>query len=166
MRKFLYLSLIERLKQLTGQDGQPVIRTFDLWNEQVSFLEQEEPFAVPAVFIEFLPVKWNTLSGNAQRAEVTLRLHIVTSWDGSSRDGSEFQQQSLDRFDLLDRIDRHLFNLMGKNKLTEFNMFRRTGSSTNHNHEELVEDIGDYTCMVMDSVRTATVDASPPPVGA
>ena len=54
MRRFLYLSLIERLKQLTDRDGKPVIRTFDLWNEQISFLEQEEPFDVPAVFIEFL----------------------------------------------------------------------------------------------------------------
>ena len=48
MRRFLYLSLIERLKQLTDRDGKPVIRTFDLWNEQISFLEQEEPFDAPA----------------------------------------------------------------------------------------------------------------------
>lgn len=59
MRKFLYLSLMERLKQLTDETGEPVIKTFDLWNEQVSFLEQEEAFETPAVFIEFRPVKWN-----------------------------------------------------------------------------------------------------------
>ena len=52
MRKFLYLSLMERLKQLTDETGEPVIKTFDLWNEQVSFLEQEEAFETPAVFIE------------------------------------------------------------------------------------------------------------------
>lgn len=51
MRKFLYLSLMERLKQLTDETGEPVIKTFDLWNEQVSFLEQEEAFETPAVFI-------------------------------------------------------------------------------------------------------------------
>lgn len=106
MRRFLYLSLIERLKQLTDRDGKPVIRTFDLWNEQISFLEQEEPFDAPAVFIEFRPVKWT--GGGTQTADVTLRLHIVTPWKGSSREGGGFQQQALERFDLLDRMDRHL----------------------------------------------------------
>lgn len=153
MRHFLYLSLIDRLKQLTDPTGDSVIKTFDLWNEQVEFIEQEEVFDTPAVFIEFMPVKWTSLGGGTQRAEVTIRLHIVTPWDGSARDGSQFQQQSLDRFDLLDRIDRHLFNIMGGNGRTEFNMFRRAGSSTNHNHEEIVEDISDYTCMVMDNIR-------------
>lgn len=153
MRKFLYLSLIDRLKQLKDEAGEPAIKTFDLWNEQVEFIEQEEVFYTPAAFIEFMPVKWANLGGATQRAEVTIRLHIVTPWDGSARDGSIFQRQSLERFDLLDRIDHHLFNIMGSNGQTEFNMFRRTGSSTNHNHEELVEDISDYTCMVMDNIR-------------
>lgn len=93
MRKFLYLSLMERLKQLTDETGEPVIKTFDLWNEQVSFLEQEEAFETPAVFIEFRPVKWN--GGMPQQADVTLRLHIVTSWKGSAREGSEFRQSLL-----------------------------------------------------------------------
>lgn len=153
MRKFLYLSLIEKLKQLTEKSGNPVIRTFDLWNEQVGFIEQEEVFDTPAVFIEFTPMKWNTLGGGVQRTEATIRLHIVTRWDGSARDGSLYQQQSLERFDLLDRIDHHLFNFTGGNGQTEFNMFRRIGSSTNHNHEELVEDISDYTYMVMDTIK-------------
>lgn len=108
MRRFLYLSLIERLKQLTDRDGKPVIRTFDLWNEQISFLEQEEPFDAPAVFIEFRPVKWT--GGGTQTADVTLRLHIVTPWKGSSREGGGFQRRRWSVFDLLDRMDRHLFN--------------------------------------------------------
>lgn len=153
MRKFVYLSLIDRLKGLRDGDGDPVIKTFDLWNEQVAFLEQEEVFDTPAIFIEFMPVKWGAIAGGAQRAEVSMRLHIVSKWDGSARDGSLFQQQSLERFDLLDRIDGYLFNLMGESEKTQFNMFRRTGSSTNHNHEELVEDISDYTCMVMDNIK-------------
>ena len=148
MRRFLYLSLIERLKRLTDRDGRPVIRTFDLWNEQISFLEQEDPFDVPAVFIEFRPVKW--AGGVTQTADVTLRLHIVTPWKGSAREGSGFQRQTLERFDLLDRMDRHLFNLSGDDGSTSFSLFRRTGSSTNHNHEELVEDVTDFTCKVMD----------------
>ena len=94
------------------------------------------------------PVKWT--GGGTQTADVTLRLHIVTPWKGSSREGGGFQQQALERFDLLDRMDRHLFNLSGDDGNISFSLFRRTGSSTNHNHEELVEDVTDFTCKVID----------------
>ena len=137
MRRMLYLGLTEALKELKDESGQPLIRHIDLWNEQVEFIEQEEPFDTPAVFIEFRPVQWRTLSGTVQQADVPFRLHVVTKWKGSARDGSMFQEESLARFDLLDKIDAHLFNLC---------MTRRTGSSTNHNHEELIEDISDFTC--------------------
>lgn len=152
MRHFLYITLIDRLSRLTGEAGEPVIRTFDLWNEQIEYIEQEETFAVPAIFIEFRPLEWTTLGGSTQRAEATIRLHIVTQWNGSARQGSFCQRQSLERFDLLDRIDHHLFNLQADNGNVSVNAFRRAASSTNHNHEELVEDISDYTCMVVEKI--------------
>ena len=148
MRKLVYLSLIGRLKGLKDDAGQPEVKHFDLWNEQVEFIEQEEPFGTPAVFVEFRPVRWATLGGMVQQADVDIRLHIVTRWKGSAKDGSLFQTDALERFDLLDRIDRCLFNLQESEGGTSFCMFRRTGSSTNHNHDELVEDIADYTCKV------------------
>ena len=104
MRKMIYLGLTEWLKGLKDGDGQPLIRHIDLWNEQVEFIEQEEPFATPAVFIEFRPVQWATLGGTAQQADVPFRLHVVTTWQGSAKDGSPFRADALDRFDLLDRI--------------------------------------------------------------
>ena len=57
-----------------------------------------------------------------------------------------FQDESLARFDLLDKIDAHLFNFFLSVQNESVCMTRRTGSSTNHNHEELVEDISDFTC--------------------
>ena len=146
MRKLIYLSLIGRLKELKDNAGQPEVKHFDLWNEQVEFIEQEEPFGTPAVFVEFRPVRWSTLGGMVQQADVGIRLHIVTRWKGSAKDGSLFQTDALARFDLLDRIDRCLFNLQEAEGGISFCMFRRTGSSTNHNHDELVEDIADYAC--------------------
>lgn len=146
MRKLIYLSLIGRLKGLKDDAGQPEVKHFDLWNEQVEFIEQEEPFGIPAVFVEFRPVRWATLGGMVQQADVDIRLHIVTRWKGSAKDGSLFLTDALERFDLLDRIDRCLFNLQEAEGGTSFCMFRRTGSSTNHDHDELVEDIADYTC--------------------
>lgn len=105
MRRMLYLGLTESLKELKDESGQPLIRHIDLWNEQVEFIEQEEPFDTLAVFIEFRPVQWRTLGGTTQQADVPFRLHVVTKWQGSARDGSMFQDESLARFDLLDKID-------------------------------------------------------------
>lgn len=58
MRKQLYLSVIEKLKEIKDMKGDSQFHHFDLWNEQVVFLEQEEAFELPAAFIEFLPVRW------------------------------------------------------------------------------------------------------------
>ena len=156
MRTFIYKSLTERLKTWKGDDGKPVIRTVDLWNEQVEFIEQEDAYYTPAVFVEFRPVQWGTLGGSIQRAELTLRLHIVTAWKGSARDGSPYQEQALQRFELLDRLDALLFNFAGSSadKGVSFCMFRRTASHTNHNHGELVEDVTDFTCQVTQEIRT------------
>ena len=157
MRTFIYSCLVERLKGLEGNDGAPAIKTINLWNEQVEFIEQEEAFDTPAVFVEFLPVQWGTLGGSVQRAELSLRLHIVTPWKGSAKDGSPYWEESLSRFGLLDRLDAWLFNLEGadRDRGVAFCLFRRTASHTNHNHGELVEDVTDFTCQVTQEIRTA-----------
>lgn len=157
MRTFIYQALTERLKAWKDGNGAPVVRTIDLWNEQVEFIEQEDAFDTPAVFIEFRPVQWGTLGGSVQRAELTLRLHIVTAWQGSARDGSPYQEQALKRFNLLDSLDARLFNLSGNSEEegVAFCLFRRTASHTNHNHGELVEDVTDFTCQVTQEIRTA-----------
>lgn len=91
MRRMLYLGLTELLKELKDESGQPLIRHIDLWNEQVEFIEQEEPFDTPAVFIEFRPVQWRTLGGTTQQADVPFRLHVVTTWKGSTRHSGQHQ---------------------------------------------------------------------------
>ena len=104
MRSFFYLQLQERLEQLPDRQGVQAVRTYDLWNEYVDFIEEEEPFDMPAVVLEVMPYKWTTLSGAVQQAAVTVRLHVVTPWEGSSRKGSRYQQQSMERFSLLEEI--------------------------------------------------------------
>ena len=142
MRSFFFLQIQEHLERLTDDKGEALVKTYDLWNEQVDFIEEEEPFARPAVFLEFM------LSAATQTATVPIRLHIVTDWKGSSRKGSKYQQQTLERFSLLEKISRHLHNFQGNDGSVFFDMFRRTASDTNHNHSELIEDIEEYTFRV------------------
>ena len=75
-RKELY----NTISPLLLQNG---IRHVDLWNHNVEFIEQEQSWERPAVFIEFAPVRWNAIMpGVEYRAEPEIRLHIVTDWQG------------------------------------------------------------------------------------
>ena len=80
MKKQLYLAIVDRLKDIPGPDGESLFKHFDLWNQQVEFIEQETPFQCPAVFVEFLPLQWQTMGNRVQSADLTTRLHIVTEW--------------------------------------------------------------------------------------
>lgn len=150
MRKMLYLGLMNHLLELKDESGESVVRHIDLWNEQVEFIEQETPFDTPAVFIELRPTSWTTLGGGVQQSNQGIRLHIVTAWHGSATAGSVFLEESLQRFDLLDRIDAHLAGYSAVSGRCSVSMMQRTGSTTNHNHEELVEDVSDFTCLLTD----------------
>ena len=155
MRTFLYTSLTDHLKKLTDTEGNQLIKHIDLWNEQVEFIEQETPFANPAIFIEFMQFNWQTLGGNSQRCSPTIRFHIIQQYKGSEADGSIFRTDALERFTVLDAIDNHMkgFTAMTEDKKKTITMWQRSSSSTNHNHEELIEDITDYTCMLFDGLE-------------
>lgn len=146
MRKQLYLSIIERLKEIKNMKGESLIRRFDLWNEQVIFLEQEEAFELPAAFIEFLPVRWRQLNDGTQEAAMQFRIHIVTEFKGSSADGSVYQKDALEVFDLLDQVNANLSGMKGEN----FRGMFRIESSTNHNHEEVIESLETFQVNVTD----------------
>ena len=105
------------------------IRHIDLWNHNVEFIEQEENWERPAVFVEFQPIQWNAIQG-------------------SSSADSEFREQSLKVFDLLEAIHLQLACRRGKTFL-EFDL---VGSSTNHNHEEIIENIETYQCVAIKSL--------------
>ena len=134
MRTFLYTSITDHLKKLLDSEGKPLIQHIDLWNEQVEFIEQE--------------------GGNAQRCSPTIRFHIIQQYKGSEADGSIFRTDALERFTVLDAIDNHMkgFTAMSEDSKKTITMWQRSSSSTNHNHEELIEDITDYTCTLFDSL--------------
>lgn len=95
MRKELYKAICDRLGRLyklpdgsvceliegteVPEGAERLIPHIDLWNHNVEFIEQEENWARPAVFVEFCPIRWNALvNGVEYRAEPQVNLHIVT----------------------------------------------------------------------------------------
>lgn len=118
------------------------IRHIDLWNRNVEFIEQETAWERPAVFIEFVPFKWKAIvPGVAYRAQPLVNLHIVTDWVNQDADIQQFR--------LMDKIHELLAGMSGKT----FMEFDIDSSSTNHNHEELVENIETYTCVAFRELK-------------
>lgn len=129
VREELYTRIAARLATIAE------IKHVDLWNHNVEFIEQETAWERPAVFIEFAPIQWSPIvHGVEYRGAVTVNLHVVTDWNAGS---------NTDQFDLLHRIHMALSNMAGMT----FGEFDIVASATNHNHEEIVENIETYTCV-------------------
>lgn len=146
MRKEIYLAVIERLKQITDAFGAPIIEHFDLWNQNVEFIEQETSFPMPAVFVEFEPIAWVPLQKGVQQGALTIRLHIVTEQNCTSEDGGLYQDKALDFLDLLDQINNKLSGMKADN----YDTFTRVSSATNHNHEQILESIEIFQSNIRD----------------
>ena len=115
----------------------------------VEFIEQEEQWGRPAVFVEFTPIQWQAIQNGVEyRAEPIVNLHVVTDWAGSVSADSDFQEESLNVFDLLEEIHKALSCMEGET----FMEFDLVESRTNHNHEEIIENIESYQCVAIKSL--------------
>ena len=142
MRKELYNLLCQELKKVA--DG--AIKHIDLWNHNVEFIDQEDNWARPAVFVEFCPIRWKEIvAGVEYRAEPEVKLHIVTDWAGAASADSEFKEDALSVFDLAGEIHKQLSCLEGET----FKVFDLVESQTNHDHEDIVENIEVYSCVAI-----------------
>lgn len=111
-----------------------IIKHVDLWNRNVEYIEQEAAWERPAVFVEFAPVRWRTISeGEEYRTTGQVLLHIVTDWTDTAG--------GVDDLDLSEMIHGELAGLYGDT----FSGFDLTETHTNHDHEELVESIDVYS---------------------
>lgn len=166
MRKELYKAICDRLGRLyklpdgsvcelidgmeAPEGAERLIPHIDLWNHNVEFIEQEENWARPAVFVEFCPIRWNALvNGVEYRAEPQVNLHIVTDWAGAASDGSELKEEALEVFDLPELIHEKLSCMDGET----FRVFDLEESRTNHNHEDIVESIEVYSCIAFKRLK-------------
>ncbi len=149
MKKQLYLDIVNHLKTIKDENGIQLFQHFDLWNRQVDFLEEETPFNLPAVFIEFLPHSWQTLGNRKQCADLTIRLHIVTPWFSDTADyvPDEFQQQAVCYLDTIDKVVAAMQNFAPSNS----NQWMRTQSIPNHDHGRYVDSIEEYICNIVDT---------------
>lgn len=121
-----------------------LIKYVDLWNHNVEFLDQEQPWERPAVFVEFAPIVWELVKPGEYRAKPVINLHVVTDWAGDASSASELQEEALSVLDYSAIIHRALCGLEGEH----FGRLDLIETHTNHNHDELVESVEVYRCVI------------------
>ena len=141
----------------TELPGTPAINHFDLWNENTTRLTQLRPFSPPAVFLEFYPVTWGELGRNAVHGDIILRLHIVTST--LAQTDTPYRDEALQRFRLIRAIKAAFVEFSGSadTEGRSYSRFQYYGSSTDHNHEQICEDLEEWRTHATDC--SAIVDS-------
>lgn len=136
--------------------GSPAINHVGLWNEDTTRLTQLRPFSPPGVFVEFLPVVWSQLSRGAVCCDLTVRLHIVTAT--LAQTDTPYRDEALSRFRLIRAIRQALVKFSGAadSEGRSFSTFQYSGSETDHNHEQISEDLEEWRTHCIDC--SATVD--------
>ena len=122
------VAIYEEIKQVVERFNalEPFITidTVDWWNENVDFLEEETPFELPALFVEFGEIQYQPVKGDHARGQCDMALHVVV-------DCSEASVQ--DCVSLCDRLIKSLYSRRW--------FMCRSRSLTNHNHAEIIECI-------------------------
>lgn len=158
MIKTLYLAIEDKLKTIQTPDGEQLFKHFDLWNQQVEFLEEETPFDTPAVFIEFGTFDWKTLPRRLQECEASIRIHVVTPWFANTPENTPepYRSQALEYLTLPSVIVAALqnFTIAPDGSLERANSWTRVKSEVNHNHERYVDSVETYSCHIFDKSAT------------
>ena len=168
MRIRLFDDIASRLGRVRIVDGLPVylkpkdgeneadlppkaIKMLDLWNAQVDQLTQQQPFLTPAVFVEFQPIIWSKLGRGTQRAEVQIRMHIVSATLATV--SSQYKDQALYRLRLTKAIQAAFTGLTGPmdSDGLMFGSFVHIQSETDYNHGEICEDIETWQTLCIDA---------------
>lgn len=126
MRQELYAAIKARIRDVV-----PAVKHIDLWNHNVEFIEQEQSWERPAVFVEFGPITWQPYVGCRYRGEGSVKLHVVTDWLEGGQEAA---------WTLVGKIREAMEDVEGK----EFYGLRLTETLTNHNHEDILESIEGY----------------------
>ena len=109
----------------------PEVKHIDLWNRNIEFIDQEDVWERPAVFVEFGKIEWSPFQGGCQRGKGIITIHLVTDWADGGHDAA---------FDLCHKVHTALDGLSGE----DFNGMALMETNTNHNHEEILESIDSY----------------------
>ncbi len=158
MRNVLRKAIFAQLKKIAIDENgyiiienpdelNPAIKHFDLWNNQLETIEDECPFNLPAVFIEFAPIQWRHNLQGVREAEVTVNLHILVRELAPTKDGGQYEDQAFAFLDLPNAVNKALHSLTD----TGFDALTSKQSITDHYFSEIMHLQESYNCHVTDT---------------
>lgn len=130
--------------------GAPAINHVGLWNDNTVRPTQMRPFSPPAVFVEFFPITWGELGRNAVQGDMIVRLHIVTATLAQA--DTPYRAEALHRFRLIRALKAAFAGFGGAAdpQGRSFSRFKYHGSTTDHSHDQICEDIEEWQTHCLD----------------
>ena len=164
MRKFIYKSVVERLKKIRKENGEyiieeqlepeeyeSVIKHFDLWHNQLAYIEEGLPFELPAILIEFRPIQWRHQGNAVREAAVEIALHVLTWQNMPTSPVLSCGEESLQFLDLLTGINRALHRYAKADNKFAHDALTAVQSVTDNDFWEIRHDIEVFSCHVQDA---------------
>jgi len=121
------------------------VKTVRLWNDQFNQHSEENAWAYPAVFIEFLDMTWETTQLANQQGAITVRLH---------QGFESYKTEDLDVLDILGKIFKAVHGYQG----ASFSALQRTNDDQDVNHNQVIVWRTDYVTDLVDCSATVKKD--------
>lgn len=101
-----YQALKAKITALVDGNGDPLVKTCMLWNNQLPYNKEEQSFEFPAVFIEYAQLESVTLQAGINMYATLVRFHL----------GFEnYMLEDLTMFDVKDAIDKAICTTLPNN---------------------------------------------------
>lgn len=148
----------ELLARLTAEVA--AIKHIDLYNGQFDQEINELPFSLPAVFIEFSPLDFQTLGKNKQSSNMGFNLHIGSevAEETASRESDTIRDAGLAHLTLLDNIFAALQGWGG----TDFGSIDRTALNPDQFHDIVRVHIMSFRTRITDKAAMITTQTATP----
>ena len=164
--KTLYLALADKLLSIPAfipdEVSDKLIKHIDRYNAQPEFTEGVIPFHLPAVFIEFAEVRWDTLPAGIQKGYATIRLHILqyalqdSSMDAYGQEATEMTD-ALRLWDTMDAIHQAVQGFSGGDDAFSWSALRRITSRSDTRHNILSLDLMEYSTLLHDASASISI---------
>lgn len=156
---FFYSKMIERIIAKV-----PEVKLIDLWNNQPAMIGEEDAIDVPAVYIEMLPVDWQTRGQKEQQGDLVFILRLVTEATGTetnSREPQERIEAALERLTIAEKLFKALHGYQAYDGASQFGKIIRVTNSIDSNSSQLNTDALTFKTRLTDSAAVPVVTTTP-----
>lgn len=108
------------------------VKHIDFWNHNLEFLAREDPWPMPALFVEFGAISWEAETNGIVTGTGEVRLHLVTDWNEGGY-ASAFALSSVVSEQVCDKSSNF------------FKILRPLRTETDHKHEDILDNIDTYS---------------------